>query len=169
MSETKTLESEIADLECKRSASHHPLDRAQVADPDIAQPCNTDSHAVCPGPAEDAQPSAMSAPKGLKIDQKGMVWGPNGSLLGRVQDDGLAKLQEPEALHFDERKETSGEDRQKKGQALTLDTSQATRFKNVREHPFYKVRPDKNGRYYCPYSASEECWYRPQKLKFMFE
>ena len=171
MTDLQSYESRIADLDLnlKPFPSRHQSTHEHPANRDHGESCTTDNGSVSPGHTEKTQRSAMNVLKGLKVDQAGMIWGSNGTLLGKVLDDGLAVPEELEDYPANEQGEILDEDGQKMGQPLAHETSPSKSFKSAREHPFYNVRPDKNGQYHCPYTASEDCWYRPQKLKFKFE
>ena len=41
--------------------------------------------------------------------------------------------------------------------------------KNARDHAFYKAIPEKDGLYHCPYTVSEKCSHKPDKLKCNYE
>ncbi|CAD6590447.1 MAG: hypothetical protein ASARMPREDX12_004369 [Alectoria sarmentosa] len=98
-----------------------------------------------------------------------MIWGSDGTLLGKVQDDGLANPEELEGYPLNEKGEVLDEDGQKIGQARVHETLAGTRFRNARDHKFYKMKPDEDGRYHCPYAGLEMCSYRPQMLKSTFD
>ena len=111
----------------------------------------------------------MNDLKDLNVDQAWMKWAPNPAVRARVHDDSLAHPEDPEACPLIEKVEVLEEIEHKIGQALTHETSSGTKFSVVREHPFYKLKPDGNGQYHCPYTSLEDCWYRPQKLKSKFQ
>lgn len=188
MSDRQSYESRIADLKLKRFVSHYQPTYEQASNRDSGKPGSTDIDSLSPGQPEHSHRSAMSAPKGLKVDQAGMdwgstmsvpkglkvdqagmVWGSNGVLLGNVQDDSLADLWEQKDYPFDDKKEALDEDAQKIGKKLAHGTSLISQIRSAHEHPYYKMEPDENGQYHCPYAALEDCWYKPQKLKFKFE
>lgn len=169
MSERQSYESRLADLKLKRFASHWQSNLGQVADCDNGEPHSRGNDSVSPGKSENTQRSALSVFKGLRVGRAGMIWGYDGMLLGKVKDDSLADLEELEGCPLNEKGEVLDEDGHKIGQAIVHETFAGTRLKNTREHTFYKMRPDENGRYHCPYAALEVCWYRPQKLKSNFD
>lgn len=169
MSERQSYESRMAELKLKRFASHWQPTHGQFADRETGEPHSTDNDFISPGKPENTQRSALSIFKGLRVGQAGLIWGYDGTLLGKVQDDGLADPEELEGCPLNEKGEVLDEDGHKIGQALVHPTFAGTRFRNTREHSFYKMEPDENGRYHCPYAALEMCWYRPQKLKSNFE
>ncbi|KAI4192119.1 MAG: hypothetical protein LQ346_004465 [Caloplaca aetnensis] len=39
----------------------------------------------------------------------------------------------------------------------------------AREHPLYQVGPKEDGLYHCPFSGSEDCSHKPEKLKCNYE
>lgn len=166
MSEYPSYESSMADLKLKRFVSHCQTTHGQANDDH--EHCSTDYDSASPDPTESTQRSNMNALKGLKVDQPGMIWRPNGTLRGRVVDDSPAHP-EVEGYPLDEKVEVLDEDGQKTGHALAHEISAATRFMSTREHPFYKLRPDGNGQYHCPYTSLEDCWHRPEKLKYKFQ
>ena len=169
MSGLNSYEPGIPDLKVNRFLSHHLPTQGQAADRDNAEPCDTDSDSISPSQNKYTVRSATGGLQGLKVDQAGMVWASNGTLLGRVHDGSQFDSEELEDYSINEKREAFDQYGQKIGQALAHETSPATPSSNVREHPFYTVMPDKNGQYYCPYTASEGCRYRPQKSKSKFE
>ena len=169
MSERQSYESRMADLKLKRFASHWQSIHGQVADRDTGEPHSTDSDSISSGKPEITQRSALSVFKGLRVGQAGMIWGHDGTLLGEVQDDSLADPEELQGYLLNEKGEVLDEDGHKIGQAVVHETFAGTRFRNTREHSFYKMKPDEIGRYHCPYATLEGCWYKPQELKSHFE
>lgn len=166
MSEYPSYESRMADLKLKRFVSHCQTTHGQAND---HEHCSTDYDSASPDSTENTHRSIMNALKGLKVDQAGIIWGPNGTLRSRVVDDSPAHPEEVEEYPLDGKAEVLDEDGQKTGHALAHETSAATRVMSTREHPFYKLRPDGNGQYHCPYTSLEDCWYRPEKLKNKFQ
>lgn len=166
MSEIPSYESSLEDLKLKRFVSHCQTTHVQAND---HEHCNTDYRSASPDQTETTQRSNMNALKGLKVDQTGIIWGPNGTLRGRVVEDSPAHPQKVEGYPLDGKVEVHDEDGQKTRHALAHETSAATNFMSMREHPFYKLRPDGNGQYHCPYTSSEGCWYRPEKFKYKFQ
>ena len=159
----------MADLKLKRSASHGQSTPGQAADCHSGEPQSSDNYSINSSRMENSRRSGLSMFNGLKVGQAGMIWGPDGMLLGRVQDDGLASPEELEGYPLNDRGEVLDEDGRKVAQALVHEIFADTRRRGAREHSFYKIRPDENGRYHCPYAALEVCGYRPQKLKSSFE
>lgn len=169
MSERQSYESRMADLKFKRFASHWQSIHGQAATIDDCKPHSTDDDSnISPGEMEGTQRSAMSVLKGLRVGQGGMIWGPDGGLLGKVQDDGLANPEELEGYPLNERGEVY-EDGQKIGQAFVYETFAGTKSRSAHDHTFYRMKPDENGLYHCPYAALGVCWYKPQGLKFRFD
>lgn len=169
MSGPRSYESRMADLKLKRFASRWQSTLGQAANHDIGEPHGTDNDSTSPAKTEDTQLSTMSVFKGLKVGQAGMIWGSDGTLLGKVQDDSLASPEKLEGYPLNEKGEVLDEDGHKIGQALVHATFAGTRFRSAREHSFYRMKPDEDGWYHCPYAALDVCWYRPQKLKSSFE
>ena len=170
MSERQSFESRIADLnQLKRFVSHYQPINGQAPNGEHDEPRSTDNDSVSQDHTENTQRSDMSSLNGLKDDQAGMIWGPNGTLVGRVEDHGLAKPEELLDHPLNEKAEVLDETGQNIGQALAHEMSVRTNFRSARGDPLYKAKPDANGRYHCPYDDSEGCWYTPQKLKFKFE
>ena len=153
----------IGDPDLKHSVPNYHPSLGQATNCDNGQPCNTDNDSVSPRETANTQHSAMSA---LKVDQAGMIWGSNGTLLGKIQDDGFVN---PEVHPPNGQDGVLNQEGQKTGQAFAHETIPCTSLGNAREHPFYKLNPDENGQYHCPYGAIEHCWYMPQKLKSKFE
>lgn len=170
MSERQSYESRMADLKLKRFASHWQSVRGQAATLDDCEPHHTDDDSnINPGKMDETQRSAMSVFKGLRIGQGGMIWGSDGALLGKVQDDSLANPEELEGYPLNEKGEVFDEDGEKIGQALAYEVLTGTRSRSARDHTFYSLKPDGNGRYHCPYAALGVCGYKPQELKSNFE
>ena len=172
MSERQSYQSRMADRKLKRFASHWQSTHGQAANSDDPDPHGRDDSSVNSGQSEHTrspQHSPMSIFKDLRVGQAGIIWGSDGTLLGKVQDDSLANPEELEGYPLNEKGEVLDEDGEKIGQALFHDTLVGTRFRNARDHSFYKMKPDENERYHCPYTALGLCWYRPQKLKSNFE
>lgn len=169
MSERQSYESRMADLKLKRFASHWQSTHGQTVGCESSEPRSTENNSTSPGKTENAQRSALSVFKGLRVGQAGMIWGSDGTLLGKVQDDGLANPEELEGYPLTEKGEILDEDGQKIGQARVHETLAGTRFRNARDHKFYKMKPDEEGQYHCPYAGLEMCSYRPQMLKSIFE
>lgn len=169
MSEHQSYEPRIADLKLKRFASRWQSTLGQAANPDNGEPDSTDNDSISQGKTEDTQPSAMSAFKGLRVGQAGMIWGSDGKLLGKIQDNNLVDPEELEGYPLNEKGEVLTENGRKIGQALVYDTFAGTRLRNAREHSFYKTKPDENGWYYCPYTALDLCWHKPHTSKSNFE
>ena len=169
MSERQSYESRIADSKLKRFASHWQPTPGRAADRDSGEPQSSDNHSINLSKMEDPRRSGLSMFNGLKVGQAGMIWGPDGMLIGRVQDDGLTSPEELEGYPLNERGEVLDEDGRKVAQALVHEIFADTRPRGAREHSFYKIRPDENGRYHCPYATLEVCGYRPQKLKSSFQ
>ena len=172
MSEHPSYQSRIADLKLRRFASHYQPAHGQAASPDNDQPGSTDNNPVSSGREKDTQPSAMNDLKGLFHDQAGMEWASSPTLCGRTQDDSPAHPEKPEGYPFDKEIKVLDEDGQEIGRALAHfahETFPDPTSIIAREHPFYKLKPDANGQYHCPYTSLEECWYRPQKLRSKFQ
>ena len=169
MSERQSYESRMADLKLKRFASHRQSTHEQDAVHDDGEPRRADIHSISPGKPEKKDLLAKNVFNGLKVGQAGMIWGPDGILLGKVQDDSLADPEELEGCPLNERGEVIDENGQKIGQARVHEVFVGTKPTSAREHSFYKMKPDENGCYHCPYTALGVCWYRPQKLKSNFE
>ena len=169
MSERQSYVSRMADLKLKRFASHWQPTPGRAADRDSGEPQSSNNPSINSSNMEDPRRSGLSMFNGLKVGQAGMIWGPDGMLLGRVQDDGLASPEELEGYPLNERGEVLDEDGRKVAQALVHEIFADTRPRGAREHSFYKIRADENGRYHCPYATLEICGYRPQKLKSNFE
>ena len=169
MSQRQSYESRIADLKLKRSASHWVSPDGQPVNFDNGEPHSTDNDSLSPDKAENTRRSAMNVFKDLKVGQAGLIWGSDGTLLGKVQDDGLADPEELEGYTLNEKGEILDEDGLKIGQALAHATYTDTRVRGSREHSFYQIKPDQHGWYHCPFAALEVCWYRPQKSKSNFE
>ena len=169
MSENPSYESRIADLKLKRFVSHCQTTYGQPAKHDNREPRSTDYDSVSPDQTETTQRSAINALKGLKVDRAGWVWGSNGTLCSGVQDDSLAHPEEAEGYPLNQKVEILDEDGQEIGQALAHEISAGTRLRSARVHPFYKLKPDGNGLYHCPYTSLEDCWYRPEKFKSKFQ
>lgn len=170
MSEQQSYESRMADLKLNRFASRWQSSLGHIANPDNSKPQSTDDDdSMISGKTGYTQPSTMSVFKGLRVGQAGMIWGSDGTLLGKIQDDGLADPEELEGSLLNEKGEVLDEDGQKIGQAFVDEAFAGTRFRNAREHSYYKMKPDENGFYHCPYAALELCWHKPQKLKSNFE
>ena len=170
MSEYPSYQSRIADLKLKRLACHYQQAHGQAASRDNDQPGSTNSNPVSSGREEDTQPSAMNDLKGLFHDQAGTEWGSNPTLCGRTQDGSPAHPPEKlEGYPLNKKVEVLDEDGQQIGRALAPEMFLDTTSRTIREHPFYKLKPDGNGQYHCPYTAVEECWYRPQKLRCKFQ
>lgn len=163
----------MADLKLNRFASRWQSSLGHIANPDNRKPQNEDDNdddsSMISGKTEYSKPSTMSVWKGLRVGQAGMIWGSDGILLGKIQDDSLADLEELEGSLLNEKGEVLDEDGHKIGQALVYEAFGATRLRNARKHSFYKMKPDKNGWYHCPYTTLELCWHEPQKLKSNFE
>ena len=166
MNECPSYESRIADLKLNGFVSHHQPTQGQADSRDNRGPRSTDNDSVSPSETEITQPSAVNVLKDPKLDQAGMICG---TMLGRVQDDSVAHPAELEDYRHYKKVEVLDEDGQKIGQAPAYENSAGTLFRSVREHPFYKLKPDENGKYRCPYTSLEDCWYRPQKSKSKFE
>ena len=166
MSECPSYESRIADLKLKRFVSHHQSTRGQAASRDDREPCSTDNDPVSPSQTESTQLSAVNVLNSPKLDQAGMICE---TMLRRVQNDSVAHPEELEDYRLNEKVEILDKDEQWVGPAPAYRTSAGTMFRSVREHPFYKLKPDETGKYRCPYTSLEDCWYRPQKLKSKFE
>ena len=169
MSDLPSYESRIDDPKHKSFVSRYPPKLGQAVNRDNGEPCGAENGPLNPGQTGNTQHSASSALRGLRVDQAGMIWGPNGTLLGKILDDSLADPEEPQDYPLSEKGEFFDEDGEKIGQALTPETSPSTRHITVREHPFYKMSPDEYGQYRCPYTALEACRYSPQKWKSEFE
>ena len=169
MSDLQSYESTIDDPKLKSFVSHYQPIHGQATGRDNGEPCSAEDDPLSPSRSGNAQHSATSALKGLRVDQAGMIWGSNGKLLGKILDDSLADPEESEDDPFSEKGDFLDENGEKIGQALTPETSQGTRYNSVREHPFYKLSPDDYGLYHCPYTAFEACRYSPQKWKSKFE
>lgn len=169
MSEHQSYESRLADLKLNGFDSQWQSALEQIANPDNGEPQSTDNDSVLSGKTENTQPSTMSVFKGLRVGQAGMIWGSDGTLLGKIQDDSLADPEELEGYPLNEKGEVLDEDGRKIGQALVYESFTGTRFRIAREHSYYKAKPDKNGWYHCPYTALGLCWYKPQKSKPNFE
>lgn len=160
MSQCPSYESRIGDLKLKRVVSHHQSTRENRG------PCSTDNDPVSPSHTEITKPSAVNLFKGLKLDQAGMMCE---TMLRRVHDDSVAHPEELEDYRLNEKAEILDEDEQWIGPAPAYGPSAGTMFRGVREHPFYKLKPDHTGKFHCPYTSLEDCGYRPQKLKSKFE
>lgn len=169
MSEHQSYESRLADLKLNGFASHWQSPLGQIANPDNGEPQSTDNDSVLSGKVENTQLSTMSVFKGLRVGLAGMIWGSDGTLLGKVQDDGLIHPEELEGYPLNEKGEVLEEDGQKVGQALVYESVAGTRFRSAREHFVYKMNPDEHGWYHCPYVALDLCWYKPQKSRPIFE
>ena len=166
MSDLQSYESRIDEPKLKNFVSHYQPTHGQATSRDNGKPCSTEDDPLNPSQSGNAQHSATSALKGLRVDQAGMIWGSNGKLLGRILDNSLA---DAEGYPLSEKGEFLDEDGEKIGQALTPETSQSARCISMREHPAYKMSPDDYGQYHCPYTAFEACRYSPQKWKSKFE
>lgn len=167
MSERQSYESRIADLKLKRFASHWQSSHGQTANPLNGEPRATDNDTRNLGNSENTQLFAKNVSKGLKVGQAGMIWGSDGTLLGKVQDDSLANPKDLEGYLVNDKGEVVDEYGQIIGQVQVYEKFAGTRFKNT--HSFYKIRPDEEGWYHCPYAASDVCWYKPQESKPQFE
>ena len=161
MSGRQCYESRIADLK--------PKSRWQSAHHDNREPDSTDNDSVSPDRAANPLPSAMNVFKNLEVGHAGLIWGSDGTLLGKVRDDGLVNPAELEGYPVNEKGEVLDEDGFKIGQAVSHETYADTRVTGLREHSLYKTKPDQDGWYHCPYAVLELCGYRPQKLKSNFE
>ena len=169
MSEYPSYESMVADPKLDRFVSHHQPNHEQTLGRDSCVPCSADNDSVSSGRTEHSEPSAMNDLKGLIHDQAGMEWASNLTLRSRAQDDSLQHPEELQGYPLSEKVEVLNEDGQIIGQALTHETSPGKTVQIAPEHPFYKLKPDRNGQYHCPYNSLEDCWYRPQKLKSKFQ
>ena len=169
MSEHQSYESRLADLKLNGFASHWQSALGQIANPDNGEPQSTDNDSVLSGKIETTQPSTMSVFKGLRVGLAGMIWGSDGTLLGKVRDDGPSEPEELEGYLLNEKGEVLDEDGENVGQAVVYESVAGTGFRSAREHFFYKTNPDKYGWYNCPYVAWDLCWYKPQKSKPNFE
>ena len=169
MSEYPSYQSRIADLKLKRFACHYQPAHGQAASRDNDQPGSTGNNPVSSGRENDTQPSAMNDLKGLYHDQAGMEWGSNPTLCGTTQDDSPAHPEKLEGYPLNKKVEVLDEDGQQIGRALAHETFLDPTSRIAREHPFYKLKPDGNGQYHCPYTSLEECWYRPQKMRSKFQ
>ena len=159
----------MADVKLKRFASHWQSTPRRATDRDSGENQSSDNQSINSNMMETPRRSGVGMFNGLKVGQAGMIWGRDGMLLGRVQDDGLASPEELEGYPLNERGEVLDKDGRKVAQALVHEIFADTRPRGAREHSFYKIRPDENGRYHCPYATLEVCGYRPQKLKSTFE
>ena len=169
MSEYQSYESRLADLKLNGFASHWQSALGQIANPEHGEPQSTDNDSVLSGTMGNKQPSTMSVFKGLRVGRAGMIWGSDGTLLGKVQDGGPCDPEELEGYRLNEKGEVFGEDGEMVGQARVYESLAGTGFRSAREHFFYKTNPDKSGSYHCPYVALDLCWYKPQKSKPNFE
>ena len=169
MSEYPSYQSRIADLKLKRFACHYQPALGQAANRDNDQPGSTDNDPVSSGREKDTQPSAMNDLKGLFHHPVGMEWGSNPTLCGASQDDSPADPEKLEGYPLNKKVEVLDADGQQIGQALAHETFLDPASGIASEHPFYKLKPDGNGHYHCPYTSSAECWYRPQKLRSKFQ
>ena len=169
MSEYPSYQSRMADLKPKHFACNYQPAHGQAASHDNDQPGSTDNSPVSSGREKDTQPSAMNDFKDIFHDQAGMEWGSNPTLCGGVQDVSPVHPEKLEGYPPNEKVEVVDEDGQQIGRALAHETFLDPTSRTVREHPFYKLKPDGNGQYHCPYTSLEECWYRPQKLRSKFQ
>ena len=151
MSERQSHETRTADLKLKRFASRWQSTLEEDASHDDREPRSADTNPISPEKMEKTQLSAMSIFNGLKVGQAGMIWGPEGTLLGKVQDDSLTNPEELEGYPLNDKGEVLDEDGKKIGQALRYETFGDTRFASAREHSFYKIKPDYNGWYHVSY------------------
>ena len=169
MSEYPSYQSRISDLKLKRFACHYQPAHGQAANHDNDQPGSTDNNPVSSNPEKDTQPSAMNDLKGLFNHHGGMEWGSNPTLCGGSQDDSPAHPEKPEGYLLNQKVEVLDADGPQIGPALVHETFLDPASAIAREHLFYKLKPDGNGHYHCPYTSLEECWYRPQKLRSKFQ